>query len=138
MMEFFEKIFNWLASLFGNDNGTDISGKNSTNINGDNNIINSGEININITNNYVGGWVKFDNYDKFLIIASTEEEISNRKYRVLYLGEGKTGDCILFIEGEIPVAENFRLKARSIQSRDEIKTGNYYLMKKQDETPIPE
>ena len=76
MMEFFEKIFNWLASLFGNDNGTDISGKNSTNINGDNNIINSGEININITNNYVGGWVKFDNYDKFLIIASTEEEIS--------------------------------------------------------------
>lgn len=131
MCEFLKKIGKFLSSLLGNGARTNISGRNSTNINGNINV------NIHIENITVGSKVKITSNDQtfnFIVASVITKEIQGDKYTVLNIINLKENSTdILFIKGDFPSNQNIDLKATAIDSQDKIKGGNYYLKRKEEE-----
>ena len=129
MCEFFKKLKNLLSSLLGNGVKTNISGRNSININGD--------VNIHIENIAPGskGKIDFDNQTlDFIVASAVTEKIKDIVYTVccIIIPKEKNSD-ILFLKGEFLPNQSIDLKVQIIDSQEEIKGGNYYLKKKKGE-----
>lgn len=132
MNKFLEKFLSGIRSFFKKDRSPN---KNSLENNGNDNII--GNINIentNIKNNYIGGIVKVSNINNFIIVSSSVEEINRLKYTVLNLVDTKGNTtCKFFVYGEFPQDKVFDIKLSSVDSREEIKGGNYFMKDKNEE-----